>query len=105
MKVDHMLLAKKDAKREDIRKIVSQNQALRQVRAYLRRVWPTAEVMEYIDTATAAKDLHEGKLGDDAAVIASRATAELYDLQIMEEGVQDMKFNFTTFIVGKKLID
>ena len=101
--VNHMLLVLPGTKREAVTQIVSQNQALRQCRTYLRRAWPDADVHEYVDTATAAKDLKEGTLPKETAVIASRAAGGAYGLDILEENVQDMKFNFTTFIVAKNL--
>ena len=67
---------------------------------YLKRKWEDVELEEYSDTAQAAKDLREGKLDACAAVIAPRKCAELYNLEILEEGIQDLKFNFTTFIVA-----
>jgi prephenate dehydratase len=67
-------------------------------------VWPDAEVVDYIDTATAAKDLGEGTLPATSAVIAPRAAAELYGLEILEEGVQDLKFNYTTFLATERLV-
>jgi prephenate dehydratase len=103
MKVEHMLLVRPGTTAAKIKKIVSQNQALRQCRMYIKRVWPDAEVIEYIDTATAAKDLHEGTLGDDVAVVAPQAAADLYGLEVLEAGIQDLKFNFTTFIAATRL--
>ena len=102
MNVQHMLLAVPGAKAPDIKRIVSQNQALRQCRMYLKRVWPEADVVEYIDTATAAKDLAAGTFGKDAAVVAPRRAAELYGLEILEENIQDLKFNYTTFIAAAR---
>jgi prephenate dehydratase len=49
-------------------------------------------------TANAANQLHDGTLPKTTAVIAPRSCAELYDLAILEEGIQDLKFNFTTFV-------
>lgn len=103
MNVEHMLLVLPGTKREDVHSVVSQNQALRQCRMYLKRVWPATDVEEYIDTATAAKDLHEGKLPKDAAVIAPKAAGEIYGLEILEPSIQDLKFNYTTFIAARKL--
>jgi prephenate dehydratase len=71
---------------------------------YVRRVWPDAEMEEYLDTATAAKDLAEGKLGNDVAVIASRSAAQISGLEILEESIQDLKFNYTTFIVAEPFL-
>ncbi|MBU6323512.1 MAG: hypothetical protein KGI41_01495 [Patescibacteria group bacterium] len=103
MNVEHMLLALPGTKREEVKRIVSQNQALRQCRMYLKRVWADADVEEYVDTATAAKDLHEGTLPKDAAVIAPASAGKLYGLEVLEPGIQDLKFNYTTFIAAKKL--
>jgi prephenate dehydratase len=86
----------------DIKKITSHQQALKQCRMYLKRKWPEVEIEEYCDTAQAAKDLGAGKLEKTTAVIAPRSCAELYGLEILEEGIQDLKFNFTTFIVASK---
>lgn len=102
--VNHMLLVLPGTKQEDIDQVVSQNQALRQCRTYLNRRWPDVEVREYVDTATAAKDLKEGTLPPTTAVIASKVAGETYGLEALEENIQDLKFNFTTFIVGKKLL-
>jgi prephenate dehydratase len=103
MDVHHMLLVTRGKRAHDIKKIVSQRQALRQCRMYIARVWPDVEVIEYTDTAAAARDLSNGTLDDDVAVVAPRRSATLYGLDILEESIQDLKFNFTTFIVAKKL--
>jgi prephenate dehydratase len=96
------LLVKSHANPNDIKTITSHNQALKQCRMYLRRKWPTVELAEYCDTASAAKDLSSGVLPDTTAVIAPKICAKLYKLDILEEGVQDLKFNFTTFICAIK---
>jgi prephenate dehydratase len=85
--------------REDITKIVSHQQAIAQCKFYLRRHWPGEEFVEYADTALAAKDLAAGKFDAHTATISSRAAAELYHLEILEPSVQDLKFNYTSFMV------
>lgn len=99
--VNHMLLVLPETTRDAVKQIVSQNQALRQCRTYLKRTWPELPVHEYVDTATAAQDLAAGTLPPETAVIASRAAGDAYGLAVLEENVQDLKFNFTTFIVAK----
>lgn len=96
------LMVKKGVNPAQIKKIASHNQALRQCRMYLKRKWPDVELAEYSDTASAAKDLSEGKFNDSVAVIAPKVCVELYGLDLLEEGIQDLKFNFTTFIAAKK---
>jgi prephenate dehydratase len=81
-----------------IKKIVSHHQALAQCKFYLRRTWPGVEHIEYADTALAAKDLAGNLLSSDTAIIASRRAAELYGLEIVEPSIQDLKFNFTSFM-------
>jgi prephenate dehydratase len=99
--IRHNLLVQAGVKSGDIKRIVSHQQALRQCRMYLRRKWGAADLEEYADTAQAAKDLSAGKLSRETAVIAPKICASIYDLEILEEGIQDLKFNFTTFIAAK----
>jgi prephenate dehydratase len=100
--VQQNLIVLPGAGRGDITKIVSHHQALAQCKFYLRRHWPKAEHIEYADTALAAKDLAEGKLNRHTAIIASRAAAELYKLPILEPSIQDLKFNYTSFMAISK---
>lgn len=100
--VQHTLLGAKGTTINDVKKITSHDQALKQCRMYLKRKWSNVDIEEYADTAKAAKDLGEGKLPKDTAVISPKVCAELYGLDILEEGIQDLKFNFTTFIAALK---
>ena len=101
--IRHCLLAKRGRVASEIKKIVSHQQALKQCRMYLKRRWPQVDLQEYMDTAEAAKDLAKGIFLSDTAVIAPRICASLYDLEILEDGVQDLKFNFTTFVVARSV--
>jgi len=100
--IRHCLLAKKGIAADEIKTIISHQQALKQCRMYLKRKWPQTDLQEYKDTAEAARDLAGGILPSNAAVIASKICATLYELEILEEGVQDLKFNFT-FVVARKI--
>ena len=98
--VHHNLLVKRGVTAEHVRVITSHDQAIRQCRTYLRRKWPNIDHKDYADTAKAAEDLASGKLSDSTAVIASLAAAEIYGLDILEESIQDLKFNYTSFIAA-----
>ena len=98
--VHHCLLVKNGATADKIKKIVSHDQALKQCRMYLKRMWPKVKIEAYADTAKAAEDLASGKLPASVAVIASRAAAEVYKLSVLEESIQDLKFNYTSFIAA-----
>lgn len=101
--IHHCLLVKNGVTADQITTIVSHDQALKQCRMYLKRVWPKVKLKEYADTAKAAEDLAKGKLSKGSAVIASRMAAQLYKLKVMEESIQDLKFNYTSFIAAERL--
>ncbi|MAF59408.1 MAG: prephenate dehydratase domain-containing protein [Candidatus Pacebacteria bacterium] len=101
--VHHNLLVQHGTTASDVKKVTSHDQAIKQCRMYLKRKWPDVDVREHEDTAKAAKELGEGKLSSDTAVIAPKICAKLYDLDILEENIQDLKFNFTTFVVAKRI--
>ncbi len=101
--VHHMLLVKVGVNASHINTIASHDQALKQCRMYLKRTWPECDIAPYADTAKAAEDLASGILPDTTAVIAPRRAAEMYGLQILEESIQDLKFNYTVFVVATKL--
>jgi prephenate dehydratase len=102
--VHHMLLVRPHVTASHITTISSHDQALKQCRMYLKRTWPAADIVPYADTAKAAADLGTGVLKDTTAVIAPRQCAELYGLQILEESIQDLKFNYTTFVVAVQMV-
>ncbi len=97
------LIVRKDVKKEAIKTITSHEQALRQCKDYLKREWKKTKIKEYDDTAKAAEDLASGMLPATTAVIASKAAADIYDLNILDAGIQDLKENSTTFIAAESL--
>ncbi len=100
--VIHCLLTKPGIAKEDIKIIASHDQALKQCKQYLKRKWAETNLEETEDTAQAAKELSTGKIEEDTAILAPEACATLYGLIVMEKGIQDLKFNFTNFLVVKK---
>ncbi len=100
--VHHMLLVRPGVTASHIKAVSSHDQALKQCRMYLKRVWPEADILPFKDTAAAAEALHSGVLPDTTAVIAPRQCAALYGLEILEASIQDLKFNYTTFVVAVK---
>lgn len=97
------LMVREGVKAEDVKTIISHEQALKQCREYLLKKWPKAKIEEYEDTAKAAEDLAAGKLPATTAVIASASAAKLYKLKILGESIQDLKTNYTTFLVASSL--
>jgi prephenate dehydratase/chorismate mutase len=96
MPIRHCLLALPDQDYRDLRTIYSHPQALGQCRGFITR--HKLEARPYYDTAGAALMLREQRPAA-TAVIASRLCADLYDLEILKENVEDDSSNTTRFAV------
>lgn len=102
LRVRHCLIANPGVKMEDIKKAISHPQALGQCAAYLRNHGIKAE--QVYDTAGSVKMLKESG-AKDVAAIASKRAAELYGMQILEEGIEDNAENYTRFLaVGRESV-
>ena len=101
--VSQNLLARHGVFMGDITEIHSHQQALRQCREYLAEHFWTRPLVEADDTAEAARRLSEGKLPTTVAVVGSEYCAELYDLNIVEKDIHDLKHNLTLFLGVEKL--
>ncbi len=99
LRVQHCLIALPGVKKEEIKKAISHPQALGQCAAYLRKLEIKPESV--YDTAGSVKMLKESGAKDTAA-IASRRAAELYGMQILEEGIEDNLENYTRFLAISK---
>ena len=99
LRVRHCLIALPGVKKEEIKKAVSHPQALGQCAAYLRSCGIKPE--QSYDTAGSVKLLKESGSHDTAAIASHRA-AEIYGMQILEEGVEDNPENYTRFLAISK---
>ena len=99
LRVQHCLIALPDVKKENIKKVISHPQALGQCASYLRRLGVKSEAV--YDTAGSVKMLRESGERNIAA-IASRRAAEIYEMQILEEGIEDNPENYTRFLAISK---
>ncbi len=100
--VRHTLVAAKGVKLEDIKEIYSHEQALLQCNDFLGSL-KNVKIIPCENTAVAARKVAESGRNDIAA-ISSKDCAELYDLGIIKENINDMKNNYTRFIcISKKL--
>ena len=94
-RVRHCLIAHPGATLTGIRKIISHPQALAQCEGYVDRLGLERE--PWYDTAGAVKSLLEEGRHDHAA-IASRRAAEVYEMQILASGIEDVAANYTRFL-------
>ncbi|OUP10173.1 prephenate dehydratase [Collinsella sp. An2] len=96
LKIDHNLLAKPGVRIEDVKEVFSHEQAVAQCADYLDRLG--VKVTVYENTAEAAEFVaHTDRT--DVAALCSRSCAPLYDLEILDEDVQDSDNNYTRFVV------
>jgi prephenate dehydratase len=86
---------------KDITNIYSHPVALQQCMEYIEKYFPDAELHEGMDTAAAAKLISEER-PPNAAAIGNLRSAELYNLEILETGIETNKKNYTRFLVLSK---
>ena len=96
-KVRHCLLALPGQTKEDIARAQSHPQALAQCDGYLTELNGGVIKEAVDDTAGAAAHIAQNQLKGVAAV-ASRRAAELYNMEVLEEDIQDDKSNVTRFL-------
>ncbi|MFZ1201612.1 MAG: prephenate dehydratase, partial [Desulfobacterales bacterium] len=94
--VKHCLLATEVIDLRQIRLVYSHPQALAQCRNFLMR--HKLEARPFYDTAGAAKMLAREN-PRAAAAVASALCAELYDLEIIDAGIEDAPANTTRFLL------
>jgi len=99
LKVRHNLLGIKGAKPEDIKKVYSHHQAIRQCDEYLNK----NSIFGHIVQSTA----HGAKLASEedskaCGAISSLPCADLYNLEVLKEDIQINQHNYTRFVVVAK---
>jgi len=100
--ISQNLLARHGLYIGDITEIHSHQQALRQCKDYLSENFWTRPLVDADDTAESARRLSQSKISKSAAVIGSKYCAELYDLNVLQEDIHDLKNNLTLFLAVKR---
>ena len=99
--VQHHLLGLPGTKTKDIKDVYSHAQALSQSTQFIKKNNFIENVRA--DTAGSAKYVSENKNKNKAA-IASKLSAKIYNLDILESNIEDEKGNVTRFLImGKKV--
>jgi len=100
LRVQHSILAKNGAKLENIKEVVSHEQAISQCKNFLSKLNVKITVVE--NTAVAAKMVAESDR-DDICAISAKECADIYGLKVLMSNVQDAENNVTRFIcISKK---
>ena len=98
-KVEHNLIAKKDSQLKDIKFVRSHAQAIGQCQKIIMQ--NKYKTIISADTAGSAKELSDGD-DNSIAAIASKLSAEIYNLKILKENIEDEKGNVTRFLIMGK---
>jgi prephenate dehydratase len=100
LRIVHNLIAAPGVKKSDLRRAYSHPVALEQCRDFFRRN-PGIEAVPFYDTAGSVKHVVQDGLRD-AAGIAGRQAAAVYQGRILAAGIEDDKKNFTRFFLLRR---
>ncbi len=95
--ITHNLLAK--GSKKGIKRVYSHPQALAQCRTWISNNLSTVQFIETSSTAEAAKMASQSKQN---GAIANELAAEVYNLNILEQHIEDSETNLTRFLVISK---
>lgn len=97
VKIEHSLLAIPGASKEQIVRAYSHEQALHQCTDFFKQN-PNISPIPYSNTAASAKFVSQ-QHDPTLAAIGSEQCAKMYGLQILQQGIQNRRDNFTRFVV------
>ncbi|UXP31617.1 prephenate dehydratase [Reichenbachiella agarivorans] len=99
IRIEMNLIAHAGVKLEDINQVFSHPMALLQCSDFLTQ-YPNMKLTEYEDTADSVRLIKESNM-TNAAAIASKKAAQLFDMPILEENIETNKQNYTRFLIIK----
>ena len=97
LRISHSLVALPGTNIHDIKEVNSHPIALMQCTEFLDTL-PNAKVVEKDDTALSALWISENQLKGHAA-ICGKLAAEIYHMEVLAEGIETNKRNFTRFVI------
>lgn len=97
LRIEHHMMALAGQSIDDIYEVHSHPMALNQCLDFLRN-YPQIRLVEKEDTALSAKVIRDENIKGVAA-IASKTAAGIYDMNILAEGIETSKINYTRFFI------
>jgi len=95
--IEHSIMCLPDEDWSDLTEVNSHPVALMQCRDFLSK-HPELKVVEVEDTAGAAANISQKTLSHHAA-ICHKDAAKIYNMKVLQEGIETNKHNFTRFLV------
>ncbi|MBW2995409.1 hypothetical protein KY312_03575, partial [Candidatus Woesearchaeota archaeon] len=87
-----------DTKKEDVKTIISGQNAIAQSLVYLNKNFPEPE-LKNVESAAAAMEIIAKKKLKDVAAIGSEFAAKHYGLKVLDNNIEDRKGNITRYII------
>jgi prephenate dehydratase len=97
LRIKHHLMALAGQTIDDLEEVHSHPMAIAQCEAFFKN-YPHIKLIESEDTAYSAKYISDNKIKKMGA-IASSLASKLYNLEIIEHGIETNKHNFTRFLI------
>ena len=97
LRVGHSLIGHPNATLAEIKRVYSHPQVFRQCREFLGN-YPHWEQLAFSDTASAVQRIKDNNDPQEAA-IARKEAAEVFGMNILQEGIETNPRNFTRFVV------
>jgi prephenate dehydrogenase len=102
IKIRHALMIRADAALEEIDTVMTHPQVVRQCKTNLAEKYGRLKLVsgegDLIDPAKVAEQLGERKLPKTIATMGGALLAEIYGLKVVEDDLQDLRENYTSFL-------
>ena len=101
--IAHALMIRDDADYDEVTTVMAHPQVFAQCKRTLPEKYPHLKLIsgegELIDHANVAKHMAAHKLPKNIATMGSKVLADLYNLKIVEDNLQDASENYTSFLL------
>ncbi len=101
--IRHFLMKRKDVNIKQIRAIIAHPQNFRQCKDNLTKKYPDLKLIsgqrDLLDTARCAEALSKDKIDKNRAILGPKALADICNLEIIDQDLQDSPNNLTSFFL------